>query len=76
MVYMRQLQVLIVAMSSLMMCLSAEDLKKQAHWDGAQGHSRQQLLSELSSSWTHGFTRACLYNWFLTLAQSLFPHQS
>lgn len=31
------------------MCHSTEDLKIRAEWDGAQGHSRNQLLSELSS---------------------------
>lgn len=31
------------------MCQSAEDLKAQAQWDGAEGESRQHLLSELSS---------------------------
>jgi hypothetical protein len=31
-----------------MMC-RPEDLKTQAHWDGAAGESRNQLLSELSS---------------------------
>ncbi|KAF8540353.1 WD40-repeat-containing domain protein [Trichophaea hybrida] len=35
-------------LSSLMMCLSAEDLKQEADWDGASGSSRQHLLSELS----------------------------
>jgi hypothetical protein len=34
---------------SLMMCQSADDLRLQAHWDGARGESRTQLLSELSS---------------------------
>lgn len=38
------------ALSSLMMCQSAEDLKYQAHWDGAAGQSRMLLLSELSKS--------------------------
>jgi len=36
------------ALSSLMMCANAEDLKTQAKWDGAEGSSRSQLLSELS----------------------------
>ncbi|KAI5780824.1 WD40 domain-containing protein [Geopyxis carbonaria] len=35
-------------LSSLMMCLSADDLKEHAGWDGAHGTSRQQLLTELS----------------------------
>lgn len=35
--------------SSLIMCQSAEDLKFQAQWDGAEGESRTLLLSELSS---------------------------
>jgi len=32
-----------------MMCVGPEDLRKNAGWDGAEGLSRQQLLSELSS---------------------------
>jgi WD repeat-containing protein 26 len=32
----------------LMVCSSTEELKQQANWDGAEGSSRQQLLSELS----------------------------
>ncbi|GJN85976.1 hypothetical protein PLIIFM63780_009552 [Purpureocillium lilacinum] len=35
-------------LSSLLMCRSTEDLKAKASWDGAQGQSRRQLLSELS----------------------------
>jgi len=31
------------------MCQSTEDLKNKAEWDGAEGHSRHHLLSELSS---------------------------
>ena len=38
------------ALSGLMMCQSAEDLRSQADWDGAQGESRSQLLSEISNS--------------------------
>ncbi|KAI9847978.1 MAG: hypothetical protein M1837_001496 [Sclerophora amabilis] len=38
------------ALSSLVMCQSAEDLKAQAEWDGAAGQSRHALLSELSKS--------------------------
>ncbi|CAO2647360.1 Nn.00g082820.m01.CDS01 [Neocucurbitaria sp. VM-36] len=38
------------ALSSLMMCQSADDLRHQAQWDGAQGESRTHLLSELSKS--------------------------
>lgn len=34
---------------SLLMCQSTEDLKSKAEWDGAEGHSRHHLLSELSS---------------------------
>lgn len=34
---------------SLMMCPSAEDLRHQSQWDGAQGESRTHLLSDLSS---------------------------
>lgn len=32
------------------MCQSTEDLKEKANWDGAEGDSRHQLLSELSST--------------------------
>ncbi|CAJ2508202.1 Uu.00g093880.m01.CDS01 [Anthostomella pinea] len=35
-------------LSSLIMCQSTEDLRSKAHWDGADGRSRQILLSELS----------------------------
>ncbi|KAM7186930.1 WD40-repeat-containing domain protein [Rhypophila sp. PSN 637] len=35
-------------LSSLLMCQSPDDLKSKANWDGAHGHSRQILLSELS----------------------------
>ena len=35
---------------SLMMCQSAEDLRFQADWDGAQGDSRSLLLSDISKS--------------------------
>ncbi|KAL6706320.1 hypothetical protein ACN47E_005610 [Coniothyrium glycines] len=38
------------ALSSLMMCQSAEDLRQQAQWDGSRGESRTHLLSELSKS--------------------------
>ncbi|KAK0915098.1 hypothetical protein LTR02_001449 [Friedmanniomyces endolithicus] len=38
------------ALSSLMMCQSASDLRIQAEWDGAEGDSRRQLLSEISKS--------------------------
>ena len=31
------------------MCSTAEDLKRRANWDGANGGSRQELLSELQS---------------------------
>ena len=34
---------------SLMMCPSADDLRQQSQWDGAQGESRMHLLSDLSS---------------------------
>jgi hypothetical protein len=36
-------------LSSLLMCLTTEDLMAKANWDGAEGQSRKQLLSELSS---------------------------
>lgn len=35
-------------LSSLLMCQSPEDLKLKAEWDGAHGHSREILLTELS----------------------------
>ncbi|CAN9279521.1 unnamed protein product [Alternaria alternata] len=38
------------ALSALMMCKSAEDLRNQAQWDGARGDSRMHLLSDLSRS--------------------------
>ncbi len=38
------------ALSSFMMCQSADDLRSQAYWDGADGDSRSELLSELSRS--------------------------
>ncbi|KAI4144924.1 MAG: hypothetical protein LQ340_006491 [Diploschistes diacapsis] len=37
-------------LSGLMVCPSAEDLRAQAAWDGAQGSSRNILLAELSRS--------------------------
>ena len=37
-------------LSGLMVCPSAEDLRTQAGWDGAQGSSRSSLLIELSKS--------------------------
>jgi hypothetical protein len=37
------------ALSSLIMCRRADDLRRQANWDGANGNSRRDLLSELSS---------------------------
>ena len=36
-------------LSSLLMCLSTNDLMTKANWDGAKGDSRKKLLSELSS---------------------------
>ncbi|KAJ9639948.1 hypothetical protein H2199_006181 [Coniosporium tulheliwenetii] len=36
------------ALSSLMMCQSAEDLKYQAQWDGAAGESRSYLLINIA----------------------------
>ncbi|KJK75073.1 hypothetical protein H634G_09708 [Metarhizium anisopliae BRIP 53293] len=35
-------------LSSLLMCLSTEDLMAKANWDGAGGQSRKRLLSDLS----------------------------
>ncbi|KAH6665662.1 WD domain-containing protein [Halenospora varia] len=35
-------------LSSLLMCRTTEELKIKAEWDGAQGGSRHQLLSDLS----------------------------
>ncbi|MCJ1224496.1 hypothetical protein MMC12_001141 [Toensbergia leucococca] len=37
------------SLSSLIVCQSADDLKAQAHWDGAAGRSRRTLLQELST---------------------------
>jgi WD40 repeat protein len=37
-------------LSSLVMCSTAKDLRVQADWDGAEGRSRSQLLSEISAS--------------------------
>jgi hypothetical protein len=37
------------ALSSLIMCRRADDLRRQAQWDGALGNSRRELLSDLSS---------------------------
>ncbi|KAF7729776.1 hypothetical protein EC973_003855 [Apophysomyces ossiformis] len=34
-------------LSSLVLCSSAEDVRRQAQWDGAAGHSREQLLVDL-----------------------------
>jgi hypothetical protein len=33
------------------MCRSPDELRRQAEWDGAQGQSRQQLLSALSGKY-------------------------
>ncbi|KAK4148121.1 WD40-repeat-containing domain protein [Dichotomopilus funicola] len=38
------------ALSRLLMCQDAEDLKSRASWDGANGQSRQILLTVLSES--------------------------
>ena len=38
------------ALSSLIMCRSPDEVKIQATWDGADGASRRQLLSNLSNS--------------------------
>jgi WD repeat-containing protein 26 len=40
------------------MCQSTEDLKEKANWDGAEGNSRQQLLSELSSRFQIDITKS------------------
>jgi hypothetical protein len=37
-------------LGGFLMCHSADDLKRQANWDGAQGLSRKVLLSSLSST--------------------------
>ncbi|TFK30111.1 WD repeat-containing protein [Coprinopsis marcescibilis] len=34
-------------LSSLIMCSEPEDLRRRAHWDGAAGNSRRQLLNSL-----------------------------
>jgi hypothetical protein len=36
-------------LASLLMCQSPDDLRLKAKWDGANGESRHELLSELSS---------------------------
>jgi WD repeat-containing protein 26 len=54
-----------------MMCLSADDLKERAGWDGAAGLSRQQLLSELSSNYPPS---AC--NWLLDSNRAFTPTES
>ena len=36
-------------LGSLLVSASVDDLKSEAEWDGALGHSRQKLLQELSS---------------------------
>ena len=48
-------EILKLTPTSLIMCQSAEDLKTQAQWDGANGESRTLLLSELSSKPTSSF---------------------
>lgn len=40
------------ALASLMMCMSPDEVRKQANWDGASGNSRKMLLSEISKSIT------------------------
>lgn len=40
------------ALSSLIMCRRVDDLRRQAQWDGANGNSRRDLLSELSSRYS------------------------
>ncbi|KAF2105662.1 WD repeat-containing protein 26 [Lophiotrema nucula] len=37
-------------LSSFMMCRDPDDLRNSSEWDGAQGESRSELLSELSKS--------------------------
>lgn len=62
------------ALSSLLMCPSAEDVKTKAGWDGASGQSRHQLLSSLSSrSYPTAFS---LGHCVLTRTQSVYPHLS
>ena len=41
---------LVLMCLSLMMCPSAPDLRAQADWDGSEGSSRANLLSDLSNS--------------------------
>jgi WD repeat-containing protein 26 len=53
------------------MCQSSEDLKAKAEWDGAHGQSRQQLLSELSSTSTD--SSSSLSQQALLLKSSLVP---
>lgn len=54
---------------SLMMCPSADDLRHQAQWDGAQGESRTHLLSELSSR----YALVNLRNAHLHMPESISP---
>ncbi|KAH8909098.1 WD domain-containing protein [Coniochaeta sp. PMI_546] len=37
-------------LASLLMCQSPDDLRRKAKWDGANGESRHELLSELSKN--------------------------
>lgn len=39
-------------LSSLLMCGSAEEFMAKANWDGSQGESRRELLSELSRKYS------------------------
>jgi hypothetical protein len=49
------------ALSSLIMCRSADDLRLQAQWDGAKGESRRLLLSQLSSMQSSLSIHTCLF---------------
>ncbi|KAM3556118.1 hypothetical protein ARSEF4850_005682 [Beauveria asiatica] len=49
-------------LSSLLMCRSTDDLMSKANWDGAQGRSRQRLLSELSNHVKKSQIDTCLYH--------------
>lgn len=51
-------------LSRLLMCQNAEDLKTKADWDGAKGHSRHILLSQLSRMSFYGAG----YWWFANTA--------
>lgn len=46
------ISIILADIHSLIVCQSPDDLKAQAHWDGAHGQSRRVLLQELSSMYS------------------------